>query len=255
MRLRKSGIVEVFVLGNLGFKRDVFPDIETVLIQHQGREKAAHPAIAIVERMNTEKIMDEHRNCDQWFYFKVPDHTVIFFADSVKSRWRFIGSQRGKKNFAMAIGISCADIILHILCSSCDGVVHMTVQDLMQLQNIILRNRNHIKIFVNEVQDITVSCNLLFIPVARCGFFFHELLDSSAGGHDSLDGIGGLGALHLCNLDQMFQFFRTLLQIKFLLTRFFIDCSNIAENLGIPFLLFDFGVIECSHALTALSFP
>ena len=125
----------------------------------------------------------------------------------------------------------------------------------MQLQNIILRNRNHIKIFVNEVQDITVSCNLLFIPVARCGFFFHELLDSSAGGHDSLDGIGGLGALHLCNLDQMFQFFRTLLQIKFLLTRFFIDCSNIAENLGIPFLLFDFGVIECSHALTALSFP
>ena len=28
--------------------------------------------------------------------------------------------------------------------------------------------------------------------------------------------------MHLCNLDQMFQFFRTLLQIKFLLTRFFI---------------------------------
>ena len=199
--------------------------------------------------------MDEHRNCDQWFYFKVPDHTVIFFADSIKSRWRFVRSQWGEKNFAMSIGIGCADIILYVLRPSCDGVVHVAVQNLMQLQNIILRNRNHIKIFMNEVQDITVACNLLFITVARRRFFLHELLDSGAGGHDSLDGIGCFGALHLCNLHQTFQLFRTLLQVKFLLTRFFIDCSNIAENLGIPFLLFDFGVIECSHALTTLSFP
>ena len=58
-------------------------------------------------------------------------------------------------------------------------VVHVAVQNFMQLQNVVPRNWNGIKIFVDDIQRITVSGNFLLISVSGRSFFFDQLADSS----------------------------------------------------------------------------
>ena len=89
----------------------------------------------------------------------------------------------------------------------------MTVKDLVELKNIILGNGNNIKAFVNNVQYIPVTGDLLLVTVAGCRFFFHQLTDSCICGNDALNGVRCLRALHLGDLNQLFQFLRPLLQI------------------------------------------
>ena len=126
----------------------------------------------------------------------------------------------------MTVWISGADIILHAFCLPRHRVVHVAVQNFMQLQNVVPRNRNGIKIFVDDIQRITVSGNFLLISVSGRSFFFDQLADTCACGDNPLNRIGCFGALNLGDFHQLFQFFRALLEIHLLFSGFFIDCSN-----------------------------
>ena len=53
----------------------------------------------------------------------------------------------------------------------------------------MLGDRDNVKALVDDIQHITVSCDLLLISVPGRGFFLHKLLDAGAGGNDALDGV------------------------------------------------------------------
>ena len=131
----------------------------------------------------------------------------------------------------------------------------MAVQNFVKLQDVVLRNWNRVKALVNNAQYITVTCNLLLIPVPRRGFLLDELPDTGTRGDDALDGIRCLSALYLSNLHELFEFLRTLLQIQFLLSSFLVYGRNQSKNIRVPLLLLNCRVIEGSHFLTSIHFP
>ena len=139
----------------------------------------------------------------------------------------------------MTVRIGDADIILYVLCLSCHRIVHVTIHDLMKLQDIISCQRNHIKAFMNDRKHISISCNLLLISVLGSGLLLNQLSDSCTCRDNSFDCIGCLCTLNLRNLNQLLQFFRSLFQIEFLFADFFINCSNQPQDLRIPFLISD----------------
>ena len=197
--------------------------------------------------------MDENRDCNQRLQFHISNHTVVFLADSVQRFRRFIRGKRREQRFHMTVRVGGGDIILHTFCAARKRVIHVAVQNFVKLQDVVLRNWNRVKALVNNAQHITVTCNLLLIPVPRRGFLFDKLPDSGTRGDDALDGIRCLGALYLGNFHELFEFLRTLLQIQFLLAGFLVYSRNQAKNIRVPLLLLDCGVIEGSHSLTPLS--
>ena len=113
----------------------------------------------------------------------------------------------------MAVGIGGADVVLHAFDPARHGVVHVAIENLVELQDIILCDRNGIKVLMDEVQHVPITRNLLLVPVPRSRFLLYKLPNAGVCGHNALNGIGCLGALHLCNLHQFLQFLRTLFQI------------------------------------------
>ena len=55
--------------------------------------------------------------------------------------------------------------------------------------------------FMNSIQYITVSHDLLFITVSRCCLFHEQLLNSGTGGYNSLDFIRSFCTLDFCNFN------------------------------------------------------
>ena len=70
----------------------------------------------------------------------------------------------------MPVRVSRADIILYVFCMSGDRVIGMRIQDLMQLKDEILCDRDRIKTFMNDRQHIPVPGDLLFASVLRICF-------------------------------------------------------------------------------------
>ena len=184
--------------------------------------------------------MDKYRNGNQGFQLIVSDNAVVFIAYCVKCFRCFKRRERCEQRFRMSIRIGGADIVLHILRFSHHRVIHVTVQNLMELQNIVLRERDCVETLMNDIQYIPVSGNFLFVAVFRCCLFLYQLTDTGACCDNTFDRIGCFGALHLCNLYQFFEFLRFLLQIQLLFSRFFVDGGNQRKNIRIPFLLSDF---------------
>ena len=205
--------------------------------------------------MDAQEIVNKHGDGNERLHFHIANHTIILFTDSVQCLRRLIGRKRREQNLHMTIRVGRADIVLDALGSASHRVVHMAVQNFMQLQDIVLRNGNGIETLMDDVQDIAVACDFLFIAVLGRCLFLDQLLDTGAGGDNALDSIGCLRALHLCNLHQFFQFLRALFQVHLLFPGFFIDRRNKAEDFRIPHFVLDFRIIESSHYLTSHSFP
>ena len=100
--------------------------------------------------MNAQKIMDEYRNCNQRFNLHVAYHPIVFLANPVERLRSLIWCKRSKQGFHPAARIGSADIVLHRFGSSCHWVVGVAVHNLMQLKDIVLRNRNNIKAFMDD---------------------------------------------------------------------------------------------------------
>lgn len=129
--------------------------------------------------------MNKYGNRDQRFDLHISNDTIVFFAYFIQCLWRFARSKRSEQGLHMTIRVSGTDIILDTLGSARQRIIHMSVQNFMQLQDVVLRNRNSIKTLVNNVQHITISCNFLFITVLWCSFFFDQLPDAGACSHNA----------------------------------------------------------------------
>jgi hypothetical protein len=75
----------------------------------------------------------------------------------------------------------------------------------MQLQNIIERDGDIFKTFVNNIQSVPIAQNFFFILVPWCCFFGNELPEPGLRSADSFNGIGCLSTLYLCNFYQSVQ--------------------------------------------------
>ena len=75
--------------------------------------------------------------------------------------------------------------------------------DLMELENIAGVQLDILEILMHRIQRIAVACDFLFIAGARRRLLAHELPQARIRRADSLDLVGGLRTLDLCNLNQL----------------------------------------------------
>ena len=71
--------------------------------------------------------MDESRDCNQRLQLHIPNHTVVFLADSVQRFRRFVRGKRCEQRLHMTVRIGGSDIILHTFCAARKRVIHVAV--------------------------------------------------------------------------------------------------------------------------------
>ena len=247
LRPAQRVVIEILILGYLSLQRDISSHIKAVLIQKQSRKKSAHPAVAVIERMNAEKIMNKYGNGYQRLNLSISRHNCVFFAYPVQRLGRFKRRKRREQYLRASVRIRSAYIILHVLGFARHRIAHMRVKHFVQLQDVVARERNGVKALVYDIERVAIAGDLLLVAVPRRSLFLDQLPDARARGHDALNGIGRLGALDLSYIDQFIQFLRRSLQAHFLLARLLVNRRNETEDLGIPLGVFEIGIVESPH--------
>ena len=204
--------------------------------------------------MDAQKIINENWNQHQRVYGAGIYGLVEALADSVDRIWCFIGWKRRKEDFFMTIWISGGNIVLCTFEATANTSLGVFVQIPVQLEDIGCTDGNVLIAFVDGIQHIPVAHDFFLIAVPGRGFLHAELLDSGIGGDDALNLVGGFGALHLRNIDQLIQYGRLLFQIQLLTTLIFMDLGYQTENLRIPLLGLKLGIVKGSHLPNLLCF-
>ena len=227
-------IVQVLVLCNLAFQRNIPADHITGTVQQERRQQTAHSAVAVIERMDAEKVMDEHRDQQKRIQLLRSDHAVVALAEGFHSRCGFIRRKRREQDKLPSVRVCCADIVLGVLEAAADALVGVLIQVTVQLENIVRRDRNVFIAFVDGIQHITVAHDLFLISVARRCLITDELHQARIGRADAFDLIGCLRALHLGDLDQAIQRCGLLFQIQLLPALVFMDLCHKPQDLAVP---------------------
>ena len=138
--------------------------------------------------MDAKKVVDEAGDQQQRVRLAFADGAIICVAQVGHSLRRFIGGERREESEGLAFRCGGADIILHVLERATEGAVRVAEHDLVQLEDIIRRQRDILEVIVDRVQRVAVSRDLLFIAAAGNGLFAHELTQARFRGADALDG-------------------------------------------------------------------
>ena len=211
---RLQSVVVVFLrLGDLRLQRNIPPDLEPAPIQQQRRQQPGHAAVAVDERVDAQKVVDEAGDQQQRVRLALADGAIVRVAQVRHRSRRFIGREGSEEGEGLALHCGGADIVLHVLERATKGAVRVAEHDLVQLQDVVRRQRDVLEIIVDRVQGVAVSRDLLLVAAAGRGLFAHELTQARFSGADALDGVGGLRALHLGDLDQLLHLLRLPLEI------------------------------------------
>ena len=114
--------------------------------------------------MNTQKIVNKYRNENERIDLSLRDRTVKLLTYDINSYRRFVGSKRREDSEFFSIVTYRIDIILYVFEFAAD-----TLQNFVQLQDIICRNGNIFVILMNNIESIAITGNLFLITRARCG--------------------------------------------------------------------------------------
>ena len=227
-------IIQLFALGDLTLKRDVFADHIAGAIEQQCRQQAAHTAIAVIERMDAEEVMDKGRDQDQRIDLLRVDDAVVALANAIDRPGCLKRRERRKDHIAIAVCVHSADIILCVLEIAADALFGIPVEIAVQLQDVVGVQRDIRIIFVDRVQHIPVTENLFFIPVAGSCFIGTELLQARACRADAFDLVGCLGAPDDRDLNKSVELCQMLLEIQLLPAFVFVNLCDQTEDLVIP---------------------
>ena len=93
-------------------------------------------------------------------------------------------------------------MVLHGFCLAGYWIIHMAVENLMGLQDVILRDGDDVKIFMDDAQHITVPRNFLLVAILRRGLLFHQLPDTRICRYDAFNSVGCLCTLDLSDFNQ-----------------------------------------------------
>ena len=93
-------------------------------------------------------------------------------------------------------------MVLHGFCLAGCWIIHMAVENLMELQDVILRDGDDIKIFMDDAQHITIPCNFLLVTILRSRLLFDQLADTRVCRYDAFNSVGCLCTLDLSDFNQ-----------------------------------------------------
>ena len=123
----------------------------------------------------------------------------------------------------------------------------MRIHYLVQLQNIVRRYGNRVKIIMYNIQGVTVARDLLLVSVARRGLFRNKAAYTRVCRNYPLYRVGCFRALDFCYLNKFFDVMRSFLQKDLLSALIFVYFRNKPQHLGVPFHITQSRIIEFSH--------
>lgn len=247
LTLGQGIVVGVLILGDLAFQGDILAYHITRSVEQQRGQKAAHAAIAVVEGVDAQEVVDEDGNEDQRIQLLSVQSTGQALADGVDSARNFIGGKGSKQYDAMPLGIRSGDIILGILKRTADPLFRVLVEIAMELEDIVGRDRDILIALVDGAQHIPVAHDLPLVSVSGRCLISAELFEPGRGGTDPLNFVGGLGTLDLGDFDQPIQSIGQLLEVQLLPPLILVDLGHIPQDLAVPGSNFQLAVIKGSH--------
>ena len=185
----EGAVVEIFVFGDFGFEGNIFSNLETVLVEEEGGEEAAHASVSVIEGMNAQKIVNENGDEEERLGLAFSDGAVVFVAKFGERYRRLIRGERREKGLGRAVRMGRADVILHIFQFAAHGIGHVAAQDFVELQDVIDGNGDDVEIFVNEGEDVAIAGDFFFVTIFRRRFFQRNLPEPRRGGEDAFDGV------------------------------------------------------------------
>lgn len=136
LTLLQSVVVEILIPGNLAFQGDILSYHIAASVEQERGQQPAHAAVAVVEGMDAEEVVDEHRNEDQRVQFLRIQGPGEIFTDGIDGPRRFIGGEGSKQHHAVSMGIGGGDIVLGIFEGAADPFFGILVEVPVKLENV-----------------------------------------------------------------------------------------------------------------------
>ena len=252
----QSLIIGFLGVGDQLLDTDIFAHDITGAIQEQQCQKSAHAAVAIIERMDAEKVQNEHGNQQQRVEFCIPHCLLKSIAQCRYGFRRFPCWDRLKPNNPLTIRQFLGDYIIGVLEAAADGLAAELVQIPMKLQNDGGLRRDIVVTLVDCGQHIAVTGDLFLAAGLRHSLVADNFLEAIIRRNDALDTVGCLGTLNFCNLQQVSQCICLRLNKEVLLPLVLVDLRKIRHNLRRQELVVLCFEVEFSHSISsfALSF-
>ena len=89
-------------MGDLCLQRNVSPDLEPAPIQQQRRQQPGHAAVAVDERVDAQKVVDEAGDQQQRVRLALADGAIVRVAQVRHRSRRFIGREGSEEGEGLA---------------------------------------------------------------------------------------------------------------------------------------------------------
>ena len=245
--LLENLIVGFLALLNEFFNTDIFAhDIACPVEQQQGQQ-AAHTAVTVVKGMNTEKVQNEHRDQQQRIHVILPHSLLVGPAEAVHRLRRLPGRERLKANRFVSLFVLLCNHIVQGFIMSTVGRAAKFIEVPVELQDHRCFWRDIVKALMNGGQYIPVTGDLLLVPGTGGSFVLHQLFQALVRSINTLDFVGGLGALDLGDFHQFSQGIGFGLDKQGLFSFVFMDLSQQGHDIWGKQLLIVFGKIVGAH--------
>ena len=192
-------VIGAFALLDDLLNTDEFADDIAASVEQEQGEQAAHATVAVIERMDAEKVEDEHRDQQQRIGVGILQGFIVRGAD-VFDRFGRLPCRYGfESDELIALRVFFGDDVVGSFVAAADGTAAVFVEVAVELEDRSGLEGDVVVVLVDGGENVTVAGDFLLAAVAGNGFIENDLLDAIVRGVNALDLVGRLRALDLGN--------------------------------------------------------
>ena len=166
----KCFVICLLAVGNKPFKTDILSDRVTRTVKQKECEKSAHSSVAVAERVNAEKIKNNHRKKDKLVDLRIRACGVIGVTKVFQRVRCFPRRNRAEANMLISVDVGLCDHVIGCFISPADRRTGKFIQIAMQLKDKVRPQRNIVITFVYYGKNVSVAGDLFFASVPGHGF-------------------------------------------------------------------------------------
>ena len=251
----QSLVIAVLAVSDQAFNTNILSDWVTRAVQEQQGQQAAHASVAVVERVDAEKVQNEHGDQQQIVQLRIGDGFIDRRAERIHSLRCLPCRNRYEACASRSIRERLGDNVVRVLEAPADGHAAEFVQIPVELEDHTGANWDKLIVFVDCVQHIPVSGDLALAAAARRGFVPHDQFQAIVGCDDAFDPVRRLRALDLRDLQQFLKHVLLSIGEPALFSLLLVDLCEIGNNFRCQKLLIFLFIVKNPHVHSSFDRP
>ena len=219
-------VVRILALLDKHLNTDILANDESGTVQEQECKEAAHTAVSVIERMDTQEVQNEHRHQEERIVCAGFDSLVVSGTEVQHSIRSLESRDRTEADSLRSICVLFRDDIVGVLVNAARGAAAEGIEIPVQLEDVI-GARGYVLIgFVDGGQYVSVAGNLFLIAIARLDLFLDDRFQAFVRRIDTLNTVGSVGTLNLGHFQQGGKNVRLRFDEEFLATPAFVQAGQ-----------------------------